>query len=81
MTYFKKCDIISSVNDRVIVNKEEAKDGLRRISDYLEDVKNLSEDIIRDVNEIQKIGRPWVSKLSTEKIQKRMGLDSKQRGI
>ena len=64
-----------------LVNVEETNERFNKINNYLEDARNLSGDIFKDIDEIQKINQPWISKLSTEKIQKRMNLDNKQRSI
>lgn len=54
---------------------------LYKINEYLEDVENLSKDLVTNINKIQEINKPWVSKLNAEKIQKENNLGVNSRGI
>ncbi len=54
---------------------------LDKINEYLEDVENLSKDLVTNINKIQEINKPWVSKLNVEKIQKENNLGVNSRGI
>lgn len=54
---------------------------LDKINEYLEDVENLSKDLVTNINKIQEINKPWVSKLNAEKIQKENNLGVNSRGI